>query len=368
MRILHVITGLHDGGAEGALYRLCKYDGHNTHIVVSLLSGGKYEVKFFDIGIQTFSLNFNTSLGILKCLNNYRNLLASIRPDIVQTWLYHADFFVSLASIFIKHKRIYWNIRNYNTSSDALKFSTRTIVFVNAILSRYVPHRIISVSENSTFHHIEIGYDSTKFVTIPNGCEFKECFEVSSEILELRNNTEFLIGMVARYDPQKDHKNLLNSLIILRELNVEFKFLLVGTRMDYDNSDLVKMIEKCGLQDYVKLLGRRDDVECIMRVLDLHVLASLGEAFPNVLVEAMSCNTLCVATNVGDSDKIIDGNGWVVQPRSPEQLASAILDANKIFLTNKRRWEALGVKARKSVMRRFTMDNMVKRYNDVWRG
>ena len=42
MRVIHIITGLGDGGAEHTLFKVCKYDVLNNHIVISLKGPGKY--------------------------------------------------------------------------------------------------------------------------------------------------------------------------------------------------------------------------------------------------------------------------------------------------------------------------------------
>lgn len=366
MKILHVITGLNDGGAEGSLYRLCKNDKTNSHFVVSLLSGGKYDSKFKHIHISTYSLKLNTVFGIVTCLYNYKKILSEVKPEIIQTWLYHADFFGGVFSYFFGHRKIFWNIRNCNTSKKALKLSTRIIVYINSIISNFIPKRIISVSQNATLHHIKIGFCRNKFINVPNGYEFNETITQSEDLIDLKSKSSFLIGMVARYDPQKDHKNLLRSLAILKEKGVDFNCLLVGTGMNKDNKKLSEEIDALNLINNVKLLGRRDDISSVMQILDLHILSSLGEAFPNVLVEAMSNNTLCVSTDVGDSNLIINGNGWVVKPECPNKLADAILDAYKLFLNNRQGWELLRLKAKESVITRFSIQNMVNSYTEIW--
>lgn len=366
MKILHIITGLNDGGAEGALFRLCKNDISNSHFVVSLLSGGKYELKLNAINISTYSLNLNNPLGVLKCIYIYKKILDEVKPNIIQTWLYHADFFGGVFSFIFGYKRIFWNIRNCNTSKKALKFSTRVIVFINSIISNVIPRRIISVSQNATLHHIKIGFNANKFINIPNGYEFNESFTLPADLVELKKQSSFLIGMVARYDPQKDHENLLRSLFILKKNNIHFKCLLVGTGMDYENVKLVNLIQALNLSDSVKLLGRRDDIASVMQVLDLHILSSLGEAFPNVLVEAMSNKTICISTDVGDASLIINGNGWLVESECPDKLAAAILAANDLFLNKKQDWELLRLKAKESVIDRFSIQNMVNRYTEIW--
>jgi glycosyltransferase involved in cell wall biosynthesis len=366
MKILHVITGLHDGGAEGTLFKLCKYDTLNSHFVVSLMAGGKYESKLNAINIPTYSLNLYAPLGILKCLYIYKKILDEVSPDVIQTWLYHADFFGGVCSLIFGYRNIFWNIRNCNTSKKALKFSTRVIVFINSIISNFIPRRIISVSQKATLHHTKIGFKANKFKNIPNGYEFNKSIKLSADLVELKKQSNFLIGMVARYDPQKDHENLLKSLVILKKNKIQFKCLLVGTGMDYKNVKLVNVIHQLNLIDSVKLLGRRDDISGVMQVLDLHVLSSLGEAFPNVLVEAMSNKTVCVSTDVGDASLIIDGNGWIVDSECSIKLANAILIAHDLFMNNKGYWELLRLNAQKSVVERFSIQNMINSYIEIW--
>jgi glycosyltransferase involved in cell wall biosynthesis len=105
-----------------------------------------------------------------------------------------------------------------------------------------------------------------------------------------------------------------------------------------------------------------------MRILDLHVLSSLGEAFPNVLVEAMSNETLCVSTDVGDAGYIIGEFGWIVKPESPIDLANAIIEANTIFIDNRNDWKKLCFSAKEYVVARFSIDKMVNSYNEIWNG
>ena len=57
MKILHIITGLGDGGAEHTLYKICKYDKNNEHVVISFKSNGKYLYLLKKLGIEVYCLN-----------------------------------------------------------------------------------------------------------------------------------------------------------------------------------------------------------------------------------------------------------------------------------------------------------------------
>ena len=57
MRIIHIITGLGDGGAENALFKICKYDNLNKHVVISLKKPSKYFFLLKKLKIKVYSLN-----------------------------------------------------------------------------------------------------------------------------------------------------------------------------------------------------------------------------------------------------------------------------------------------------------------------
>ena len=167
--------------------------------------------------------------------------------------------------------------------------------------------------------------------------------------------------MVGRWDPQKDHATLLNALAILERSGEPVRCALVGPGMDRANGQLLEMIQARGLGGRVILAGVRDDVAAVMNALDVHVLSSASEGFPNVVAEAMACNTPCVVTDVGDAALIVGDTGWVVTPRDAEALAAGIRQALS------RVAERGTLECRARIEQHFDLQNMVAAYLDLWK-
>jgi glycosyltransferase involved in cell wall biosynthesis len=207
-------------------------------------------------------------------------------------------------------------------------------------------------------------------VVVPNGYEtgkFAPDETAGAAIRqELGIGTQLpVVGLVGRWHPDKDHLTLIAAFARVTGHFPDAKLLLAGTGCSDDNAALVAQIKDHGLQGAVRLLGRRGDIPAIMNALDLHVLSSRSEAFPNVVAEAMACDTPCVVTDVGDAALIVGNTGWVVPPRDPERLAEAIVKALR-ERADAKQWQSRSRAARQRILNEFSLENMVKRYHRVW--
>lgn len=369
MNVTHIISGLTDGGAEAILYRLCTNDNANCHTVISLSDRGKYINLFRDKGFVVHCLNMDQEkiLGIFKLYA----LVRASKADVVQTWLYHADFIGGLVSRLAGVKSVFWGIHSTTLDSSLAPRGTLRLRKVNAFLSYFIPKKIICVANMAREVHEDLGYRGSKFVVVYNGYDLSEfCINpaLSAGIRkELALEEDFFhVGLVARFDPQKDHQNLLRSLAILKSTCPMIRCLLVGPNMDEANSVLTHWIVSMGLQNNVTLVGQRDDIPAFMNAIDLHVMSSACEAFPNVLNEAMACGVPCVTTDVGDASIIVDDTGWVVPAKNPEALAKAISAAFFEKRDYPTRWAARRIMARERVASYFNVKAMVSGYHRVW--
>ena len=157
-------------------------------------------------------------------------------------------------------------------------------------------------------------------VVIPNGFDLETCRPDSAARESVRNELQIpedapVIGLVARFNPQKDHRTFIQAARLLHNDRPDVRFVLCGAQVSWDNQALVRWIEEGGVRKQVYLLGRRNDIPRLTASFDIAASSSsFGEGFPNVLGEAMSCGVPCVTTDVGGSALIVGQNGMVVPP------------------------------------------------------
>ena len=111
MRILHIITGLGNGGAEGVLYRLVTNDKRNTHHVISMMDSGLYGERLIAKGIPVYTLNMCLGPAMIKGLFKLYQLIRTINPNVVQTWMYHADFIGGIVARLAGKRVVIWGVR-----------------------------------------------------------------------------------------------------------------------------------------------------------------------------------------------------------------------------------------------------------------
>jgi glycosyltransferase involved in cell wall biosynthesis len=369
MKILHVITGLSDGGAEAVLYRLLAHGPEGTHHVISLTDEGKYSVRLRDAGVQVTVLGMPRGRITLRGFYKLWRVMLGTRPDAVQTWMYHADLLGGIAARLARVP-VVWGIRNTILVPGRSARSTIWVASFCALLSRWLPVKIVVCAAAAMTVHKAIGYDAQRMVIIPNGYDvsrFSPDAQARRQIREqwgIPHNVP-LLGMVARFDPYKNHANLIVALARLHARGFEFCGVLIGTGVDSTNKTLMHLISSGGLTEKVRLLGPLDNIPGVMNALDMHVLSSSAEAFPNVLAEAMACGTPCVTTDVGDAAAILGDTGWRVPSGNPTALADAI-EAALADWAHEERWLDRQRRCRQRICDEYALEKMVERYQEIW--
>lgn len=370
IRVLHVITGLNTGGAEAMLAKLC---GAMDKIrfptrVVSLLPPGPLEPVVRAAGVPVDSLGLSRGTPNPGALFRLVSIMRDWRPGIVQTWLYHADLLGLMAARAAGTGRVVWNLRCSNMDFDNSGRLTRLVVKGNARLSR-LPAAVVANSSMAVGVHRKLGYDPKRFEVIPNGFDLERYAPDPSAGPALRAELGIpadapLVGMIARFDPQKDHATLLHALSELAVDLPDAHLVLCGDDVDDGNEPLRSQVDALGLRGNVRLLGRRPDIPRIAAALDVGVLSSAyGEGFPNVVGETMACGVPCVATDTGDCAAVVGDTGLVVPPRDPRALAEAV--ASLLAMSPEAR-AALGQAARRRIRDQYSLPAIAERYQALY--
>ncbi len=371
MKILHIITDLDEGGTQKFLLNLCNSTSErHEHTIVSLKNIDSQLKSFNNKKFKIILLNFNSfPFGFICSFCKLIGIIILNNPKIVQTWLHHANFVGGLVAFLTGNRKIIWNIRD--SSLDASnKLSTKMITLLASKLSFIIPQKIVYNSKEAqkrfTFNY---HFSKKKSFLIRNGFDPK-VYNIKEELrIKFRksnniNENEIVLGLVSRFHPVKNHVYLFQTLELVKKKFPHIKCILVGKNNDKSNIFLMKMIHKYQLAENILLLGIKRNICEIMNGIDIKILCSKSEAFPNVLGEAMLCGTPCISTDVGDARDIISKNGWVVPLNDPYIFSQTIISAIHEIKNDK--LNLLSLKTRAHIQNYFSKDKTINEFLNIW--
>ncbi len=370
IRVIHLITGLGSGGAEMMLCKLLsRMDASRFEsIVVSLGDMGVVGDAIKSAGVPVICLNMKNYFGLFSGLAKLVGILKARKPDILQTWLYHADLLGLLAGKIARIAVIGWNVRCSELEKNNIPLFTNLVRRLLAKLSA-TPSFVIINSEAGRRDHKTIGYHPRRWVMIPNGFDtdkFRPDPDIRRDVRAQLGLTEEtpLIGLVARYHPMKGHEIFLRAAREIAGMHKSVKFVLVGSGVDDNNWVLKSQIHDLGLSEKIFLMGYREHVANILPALDIMSLTSLwGEGFPNAVGEAMACAVPCVVTDVGDCADIVGDGGIVVSAKDWQALAAAW---DKLLAMTDEERNRLGRAGRGRIELRYSLNHVTEQYERVY--
>ncbi len=370
-RILHIITALDTGGAEMMLLRLLQGADRTRwqHSVLSLRDHGSVGRRIEELGVPVSAVGIRGSIPTPGALWRLARAVRGVAPDLIQGWMYHGNIGALVGSrLGGRHAPVLWNIRYAPDSLRLEKRSTAVVMQVGRLLSSLVSGIIYNSHAGAT-RHAAMGYATARATVIPNGLDTSSFAPSSGARAAWRGRlgaeaSTVLVGRFGRYHPMKDYPMFLEAAALLVRERPHVRVVLAGTGVDAGNAELGAAIGRLKLGDVVHLLGEVAAMHELTAALDIACSSSaFGEAFPNVVGEAMSCGVPCVATDVGDSARILGESVNVVPPHDPVAFATAcrvLVDAGD---AERRRIGAMG---RARIEREFSISRVVSDYEVLY--
>lgn len=371
--VMHLITASEIGGAEIQLDRLLAHMDHPSlrHCVVSMARAGIIAEKIRSRGIAMYSLNIKRGALSVSSVSGFLKLVGLVRserPAIIHSWMYHASLLGVLVGKLMGIPLVFWNIRCAEMDMAHYPKLTSLVIQMLRHMSR-VPQLVIVNSEAGRRAHIQMGFCPETFQVIPNGFEldrfrpdnsarewFLQEFDVARDSV--------IVGLVARYDPMKDHKMFLTAISQVHRKHPMSVFVLCGKDVDERNSVLMRLIGYHGLNSSVRLLGLREDIPRITAAFDIACSASsFGEGFSNAIGEAMASEVPCVVTDVGDSGSIVGSTGRVVPAGDADAFAQAL---SELIACGHGARKHLGAQARTRIADLFDINRVADRYREIY--
>jgi len=360
--IAFLIRSLNPGGAERQLVDLAvrlHKKGHRISVCV-FYSNGVLEEELRRNQIEIVSFGKKRRWDVFLFIVSLVRYFQKQQPGVIYSYLTTANIVSVFLKPFLKNVRIVWGIRSSDMDLSRYDWFWSFTSFVESRLARFAD-RIIANSHAGKLHSIQRGFPRDKITVIPNGINIDKYRPELDSRRTIRkewniNDHEIVIGIVARLDPKKDHRGFLKACSIMDVNQEQIKIVWIGRGEDENVRSLLNFGKELGLEDQFFQAGSRKDMPAVYNALDILCLSSaFGEGFPNAIGEAMAIGIPCVATDVGDSERIVGKMGIIVPPGKPHLLAKGLTEMIDMVKNNR----IDHVRIRRAIVNRYTTDKMV---------
>lgn len=358
MKILLVITGLSMGGAEHVVVNLADTLVARGHQVKIAYLTGEALVLPKDKSIEVIAIGMKGKAGFLSAYFKLRALVKAFQPDVVHSHMVHANLISRLLRLTVKIPKLVCTAHNTNEGGQ-LRMLAYRITDKLADIST-------NVSQDAVNEFVAKGaVKPGRMLAIANGIDVNT-FSYNSHARDtIRNelgiSDKKMLLAVGRLDVPKDYPNLLHAIEQLAQQRDDFKVFIVGNGPL--RSELSALVKTMNIEGMVEFLGIRRDVKELMSATDIYVMSSAWEGLPMVILEAMGCARLIVATDCGGVSEAIGSSGFLVPPKNSNALADAL---NNALSLDSSECAEISKAARQRVVERFSLDANVDAFLSLY--
>jgi glycosyltransferase involved in cell wall biosynthesis len=308
-----------------------------------------------DVGLFPLDLGRPTQFGAMLGL---ARILRSQRVDILHSHMFWSSLFASPVGWLSRIPLIIETAHG----REAWRSGWKASFFVDRCVGRCVDHYIAVSAANAGYLIQEKKYPARKVSVVHPGCDMRKFATAVPERPGVRRSLAFgesdpILVIVARLEPQKGHRILLEALRDVRKDFPNIRLVVAGEGSQ--RSDLESRTSELDLTDAVRFIGYPPDVREWLALATLTVLPSFHEGLPVTPIESLACGKPVVATAVdGTTEVVIDGKtGLTVPPGDPRALADAICR----LLRNPDLARTLADEGRRWVLKNFSVEHLIER-------
>ena len=376
-RILHLVIDLSGfGGAEMTLlrYLATTQNASASHAVLTLKAikaGPSVGAEIEKLGIPLHSLGISGAKSMVLAMPRLFKKIRALQPEVLSAWLYYPSLIASFIRPFLSGRpRVIWHIR----SLPFVRFQDRPARWLAQRLLAALSHisnvHILSNSEAARLTHGAIGFQTStdRWQVIPNAVDasrYRFNADARTSIrasLNLPDNA-IVIGTVGRNVPEKGYPDLFKAFGQLQarlpsETRNRLHLLIAGRDVTLETPSIASLVDATGLpRNRFHLLGARGDVAELLSAMDLFVMPSRSESFPNALAEAMAVGLPAIATDVGDCRVVLDDDRFITRA---DTLAEGL---ERMIMLDADRQHAIGVRNRQRIAERYTLEKMTAAFD-----
>jgi L-malate glycosyltransferase len=244
--------------------------------------------------------------------------------------------------------------------------------FAYKLVGRYFD-RIITVCQAVKQEMIKLGWFPAQLIyPIYNGVDLNiyNANNIDTDSIKMSigiKKNHQVVGIVANMRKVKGIQYYIEAASLINNQKSDVTFVIIGgdsPNPGYTLNDMKMLAEKYGNCQNIVFLGKRDDIQDLIAIFDVAVVASLSEGFSNTIIEYMASSKPVVATRVGGNAEAVlhERTGMLVPPADAQALADAIMP----LLQNKAIAIRYGAEGRKRVEEQFSLDKMIKNYETVF--
>ncbi len=359
-KILHLITGLEIGGAENALLKTLPLLQDNFENVVCCIKGyGPIGEKLEQAGIQVTYLHLRSIIDIPLLPFRFRKVVRQFSPDILVTYLIHADLFGRIFGRIFGIQNIICSQRGALLQWEFLRSIDR---FTKKLVTQYV------VQTKTAQKHLSftLALPEEKLTVIPNGIDvsFFQSQQKDLHILEKLNIPQdaSIIICVANLFVNKGHRYLLEAFERLFRQKQNLYLLLVGDGPERDS--LISQKETYVSKEHILLLGKRSDVPKLLKLARIFVLPTFYEGMSNAIQEAMASSLPIISSDIPENKDLLTHN--VDSLLVPVKNSQMIFDALLAILTDPKTETSLKHNSLTTIKERFSIEKTCQQWTSLF--